>query len=267
MSNELTTPNGATSTPAIIEKPRAPVSSGPRGLELNSLEEMWRFAQYASKSGLCPKGVETAEAVFIAIQMGAELGLTPMASLQGVAVINGRPSVWGDAMLAVCRSQGIFDEAAFVETLTGTGDAMTATCTVRRKPHGNPVTHEFTVARAKKAGLWGKSGPWTQYPERMLQMRARSFALRDTFTDVLRGFQCTEEVRDYCDDDDVVAAQSAPATAAANDLDELAARFDAPSVASIAPDPDAELAAEARAREEREANAEKKSRVKELLPD
>lgn len=260
MNTSEATPNGATSTPAIIEKPRAPVSSGPRGLELNSLEEMWRFAQYASKSGLCPKGVETAEAVFIAIQMGAELGLTPMASLQGVAVINGRPSVWGDAMLAVCRSQGIFDEAAFVETLTGTGDAMTATCTVRRKPHGNPVTHEFTVARAKKAGLWGKSGPWTQYPERMLQMRARAFALRDTFTDVLRGFKCAEEMYE------TINVESAPATAAANDLDELAARFDAPSVASIAPDPDAELAAEARAREEREANAEKKSRVKELLP-
>ena len=265
MSNELTTPNGATSTPAIIEKPRAPVSSGPRGLELNSLEEMWRFAQYASKSGLCPKGVETAEAVFIAIQMGAELGLTPMASLQGVAVINGRPSVWGDAMLAVCRSQGIFDEAAFVETLTGTGDAMTATCTVRRKPHGNPVTHEFTVARAKKAGLWGKSGPWTQYPERMLQMRARAFALRDTFTDVLRGFKCAEEM------DETIDVESAPATNPAQDLTALAERLtatpEAAPVAEPASDPDADWQAAALEREAREATSGKRSRSKDLLTD
>lgn len=252
-------PNGAATT-AITERPKTPIVSGPRGLELGTFEDMWRFAVAVSKSGMAPKGMETAEACFVALQMGAELGLTPMASLQNIAVINGRPSVWGDGMLAVCRSQGIFDEAAFVETLTGAGDELTACCTVRRLPRGNAVTREFSVAKAKKAGLWGKSGPWTQYPERMLQMRARSFALRDTFTDVLRGFKCAEEMYE------TINVESAPATAAANDLDELAARFDAPSVASIAPDPDAELAAEARAREEREANAEKKSRVKELLP-
>jgi len=259
MNTSEAIPNGATST-AIVERPRAPVASGPRGLEFTSLDEMWRFADCVSKSGLAPKGIESPQAILVALQMGAELGLTPMASLQNIAVINGRPSVWGDGMLAVCRSSGAFDESAFVETLTGAGDELTACCTVRRLPRGNAVTREFSVAKAKKAGLWGKSGPWTQYPERMLQMRARAFALRDTFTDVLRGFKCAEEMYE------TINVESAPATAAANDLDELAARFDAPSVASIAPDPDAELAAEARAREEREANAEKKSRVKELLP-
>lgn len=50
---------------------------------------------------------------------------------------------------------------------------------------------------AAKAGLKGKQGPWTQYPKRMMQMRARSWALRDVFPDVLRGMPVAEEVMDY----------------------------------------------------------------------
>ena len=49
---------------------------------------------------------------------------------------------------------------------------------------------------AKKASLWTKPGPWQQYPDRMLQMRARGFALRDTFADVLRGLISREEAED-----------------------------------------------------------------------
>ena len=255
-------PNGAATT-AITERPKTPIVSGPRGLELGTFEDMWRFAVAVSKSGMAPKGMETAEACFVALQMGAELGLTPMASLQNIAVINGRPSVWGDGMLAVCRSQGIFDEAAFVETLTGAGDELTACCTVRRLPRGNAVTREFSVAKAKKAGLWGKSGPWTQYPERMLQMRARSFALRDTFTDVLRGFKCAEEMYE------TINVESAPATNPAQDLTALAERLTATTEAApvVESDPDGDWQAAALEREANEAKAAKRSRAKDLLTD
>jgi hypothetical protein len=53
------------------------------------------------------------------------------------------------------------------------------------------------VADAKAAGLWAKGGPWTQYPKRMLAMRARGFALRNAFADVLRGLVTAEEAGDY----------------------------------------------------------------------
>ena len=49
---------------------------------------------------------------------------------------------------------------------------------------------------AKRAGLYGKQGPWQQYPKRMLQMRARAWALRDVFPDVLRGVHVAEEAQD-----------------------------------------------------------------------
>ena len=54
----------------------------------------------------------------------------------------------------------------------------------------------FSEQDAKVAGLWGKSGPWKQYPKRMLQMRARGFNLRDNFADILGGLITAEEARD-----------------------------------------------------------------------
>lgn len=166
-----------------------------RGLKLESLDDMWRFANYVASSGLAPKGIDTPQAILVALQMGAELGLTPMSSLQNVAVINGRPSVWGDAMLAVCRSSGLFSEADFIEEVQGEGNKMVASCTVRRVG-GQPITKHFGVSDAEKAGLWKKTGPWQQYPARMLQLRARGFALRDAFSDALKGFLSAEEARD-----------------------------------------------------------------------
>lgn len=187
-------------------KPPVPVVGGPRGLELRSLEEMWRFAQYVAASGLAPKGIESPQAIIVALQMGAEVGLTPMASLQNIAVVNGRPSIWGDAMLAVCRGSGLFDEKAFAEKwyddqgnelpVHQREKAFAATCAVRRLPDGAIVESAFNLNQAKEAGLLSKGGPWKTYPARMLQMRARSFALRDGFSDVLRGFKSAEETRD-----------------------------------------------------------------------
>ena len=48
----------------------------------------------------------------------------------------------------------------------------------------------------KATRLWGKN-VWKSYPDRMLQMRARGFALRDSFPDVLKGLITREEAQDY----------------------------------------------------------------------
>ena len=68
-------------------------------------------------------------------------------------------------------------------------------CTVKRKGE-QPYTSTFTLEDAKRAGLLGKQGPWTQYTKRMLQLRARGFALRDKFADVLKGMIAAEEALD-----------------------------------------------------------------------
>jgi hypothetical protein len=88
-----------------------------------------------------------------------------------------------------------------------------AVCIASRKGR-KPVTVKFSVEDAKRAGLWGKQGPWTAYPKRMMQMRARGFALRDAFPDVLKGLISVEEANDYPDE-----AKPRPVTKPANPLD------------------------------------------------
>lgn len=192
----------------VAAQPRTPIAMADRGVVLTSLDDLFRFAKCVAESGLAPKGMESPQAIMIAIQMGAELGLSPMSALQNTAIINGRPSIFGDAMLAVCRGSGVFDEAAFSEQASDGPGGLTATCVVRRAPHGKPVARTFSMSDAKQAGLSGKQGPWSQYPKRMLQMRARAWALRDAFADVLRGFKCAEEIRDAIEED--VASTPAP---------------------------------------------------------
>lgn len=163
-------------------------------LQPRNFGELMEFARIASRSGMVPSNFTgKPEAIVIACQMGAELGLAPMQSLQNIAVINGRPSVWGDALLALVRSSPICDDV--VEVIEGTGDNRVAICTATRKGK-KPVVGRFSVQDAQQAGLWTKTGPWKQYPERMLQMRARGFALRDAFPDVLRGLITAEEAQD-----------------------------------------------------------------------
>jgi hypothetical protein len=109
--------------------------------------------------------------------------------------VNGRPSVYGDAALAVCKASAVCEYV--IESIEGDGDQMVATCTAQRRGYPQPTVVRFSVSDAKKASLWGKTGPWSQYPRRMLQMRARGFALRDAFPDVLKGLVTAEEAQDY----------------------------------------------------------------------
>jgi hypothetical protein len=164
------------------------------GLRPQSFADLVQFANLAAKSSMVPPAYKgQPESIVLAVQMGDELGLAPMQSLQNISVINGRPAVWGDAVIGLCRQSAVCKD--IVETMTGEGDKLVATCTAIRVG-AEPIVRSFSVEDAKKAGLWGKSGPWQQYPKRMLQMRARGFAVRDAFPDVLRGLITAEEAAD-----------------------------------------------------------------------
>lgn len=159
-----------------------------------NLTEAMEYASLLAKSTMVPRCYQGKPSeVLIAIQLGAELGLKPLQSLQNIATINGRPCIWGDAMLALVQATAIFEDIKehYDE------EKKAAVCTVKRK---NQTEHTviFSEEDAKKAGLWGKSNtPWVTYPKRMLQMRARGFALRDKFADALGGLITAEEAQDY----------------------------------------------------------------------
>jgi len=176
------------------------------------LDEAMRFADMLAGSSIVPKDyIGKPGNCLVAIQWGMELGLQPMQAMQSIAVINGRPSLWGDAMLALVKAHPAF------EWIKEECDGSVATCTIKRR--GEPeVVQSFSLEEAKRAGLTGKQGPWTQYPKRMLQMRARGFALRDAFPDALRGVVSAEEARDTPTERDMGAAEvvsSRPAAPAA----------------------------------------------------
>lgn len=163
-------------------------------LRPSNFSELASFANMAAKSRMVPTAMQgKPEDIMLAVQMGSELGLAPMQSVQNIAVINGRPAVWGDALIGLCRASPQCEDIQ--ETMEGDGDNMAAICVAKRRG-ASAVVGRFSVADAKKAGLWGKQGPWQQYPTRMLQLRARGFALRDAFPDVLRGIISAEEARD-----------------------------------------------------------------------
>lgn len=192
-------PSEETATTKPPSPPAAPIAANERGLVLKGLDDYWRFAGFIIRAGVAPKDMKSPEAIVVAMQLGAEVGLPPMAAIQNVMVINGRPSLFGDVQLGVIRSTRLFDDNAFREWFEGEGDDLTAYCRVRRIG-GQPITQRFSVRQAKRAKLWNKIGPWTDYPERMLQWRARGWALRDGFSDALKGLSLSvEEARDFID--------------------------------------------------------------------
>lgn len=169
---------------AISEKPT--FSMVPR-----SLEEAMKYAELMSDSDLVPSGYKGKPGnILVAIQKGLEVGLSPMAAVETIAVINGRASLWGDGMLALVQAHPAYE--AIDE---GQSTEKEGVCRVKRKGEAW-YEQRFSLEDAKRAGLLGKAGPWTQYTKRMLQLRARGFALRDKFADALKGMIAAEEALD-----------------------------------------------------------------------
>ena len=209
--------NNAGATAPTLRDQVANLAISPQtGLQIQRVGEAWAFSELLARSGMLPKNT-TVEGATVAMVAGARLGLDPFQSVQGIASINGRPSIWGDAMLAVCKSSGKL-EYIRKEVVTGKNqDDAGIRVTVKRSDEAEPYVDEFTVADAKRAGLWGKAGPWTAYPRRMLYQRARAFALRDAVPEYLKGLRLIEEEQDTpadagVIDGDVVGA-AAPAAA------------------------------------------------------
>jgi len=191
----------ATALVVAEEQPRAPrpplvAGNSPRAIVPTDFDGAWRIATAVVRAQMAPRSLETVEKCTIAILHGLEVGLPPMMALQSIAVINGRPSIWGDGALALIQSSGLLDDMdEFYEGQEG-ADGYKAVCVLKRKGRSKVVRGEFSMADAKKAGLLSKDGPWKAYTKRMLKMRARAFALRDGFADVLKGLSLAEEQED-----------------------------------------------------------------------
>lgn len=179
----------------VAQPPSHPlIPAGRFDMSPQSLDEAYDLADRLANSTMVPKDyINKPGNVLVAIQWGWELGLKPLQAMQNIAVINGRPSLWGDAVMALVQASPLCEDV--VEYYEGAGDSLTAICIAKRRGRADKVG-VFSVELAKKAKLWTKAGPWQDYPERMLKMRARAFALRDQFADVLKGMLIAEEQQD-----------------------------------------------------------------------
>ena len=193
-------------------KKHAPLVAGarPTGIVPTDIDQVWRLAQMIHKAGMAPKDFDSSEKISVALMHGLEIGLTPMMAMQRIAVINGRPALWGDGAIGLVRASGLCEYVD--EEIIGDGDQMVAVCKTKRKGERKEVERTFSISDARKANLWDdakivrrrtKAGewyekendsPWYRYPKRMLQMRARGLVLRDVYADVLGGLYLAEEL-------------------------------------------------------------------------
>ncbi len=172
---------------------RTSVEADITGFEMKprTLKEAMDFCDLMANSDLVPNSYKGKPGnIMVAIQMGAELGMTPMRALRSIAVINGRATTWGDDMLAMVLNSTVCEYVNESDSSDKQG-----VCKTKRKGCAEQVSI-FTLEDAKRAGLLGKQGPWQTNTSRMLKLRARGFGLRDTFADVLAGLVSTEEALD-----------------------------------------------------------------------
>jgi hypothetical protein len=187
-------------TTSLQVTPKAPLKGGGAVLAIipQDLDAVWRMSKMAVIGNMAPKSLvegkdeESATAACaIAIMAGAELGLTPLMALRSYAVVNGRPSLWGDGLKAVVRQSG---KCEYIRTGS---DQKMGWCEAKRNDTGETKRVEFTLEQAKLAKLNVKTGPWTSgYADVMMERRATNRCLNDLFADVLGGIVDAQEAQD-----------------------------------------------------------------------
>jgi hypothetical protein len=184
-----------------------------------SIDDVYRLATMAYRSGMLKPlkigygdtaQTEEAEATLargtMIIMQGMEIGVPPMQSIQLLAMINGRITAHSEAVPGILWAKGF----KIREWFTGNemADDWTAHCELTR-PGGEKIEGSYSVADAKKAGLWdqsptktsyGRTKPndsaWYRFPKRMLKARALGFAGKDGGADALKGIQIRDEADD-----------------------------------------------------------------------
>ena len=167
--------------------------------ELVPYNDLERMAVAITKSGLF--GINKPDQAVALLLIAQAEGMHPAAAARDYHIIQGKPALKADAMLARFQQSGgkiQWDEL--------TDNRVAATFS---HPAGGTVMIDWTMDRAKKAGLGGK-GMWAKYPRQMLRARVVSEGIRTVFPGVSVGIYTPEEVSDFDDVVDVVVEETPP---------------------------------------------------------
>ena len=150
--------------------------------EPRSFSEAVEFSAHIAGTSFVPSHFKgKPEEILAAIQYGAEVGLGPMAALNGLAVIQGKVTMYASTMRALVEASGLMEKCSVTYT-----DSPPCSTVVVRRTGREDATFSFSYDDAMRANLATRD-MYKKYPERMYTARAISFALRDEFADVLRG--------------------------------------------------------------------------------
>lgn len=194
-------------------EPKPPLTSGGSVAAIvpRDMDEAWRFTGAIMRAGMVPLSYEgktdadTRAKLMMGIQQGLEIGVPPLTALKNIAIINNRPTIWGDLAVALVQDAGVLTRME--EEWSGPDPEAElnnwprdfgVTVKLYRKGQDAPYVGTFTVGDAQRAKLWcnPKKDPWMKYPKRMLKWRALGFAIRDGFADCLAGMAIREEIED-----------------------------------------------------------------------
>jgi len=143
-------------------------------------------AEIFLKSGLLPASIRTVEQVITIAEMGKVLSIPALVAINNINVINGKPTVAPQLMLALIRRSGLLADLKIED------DGSTCTVTMTRKGE-SPHVEKFSMTDAAAMGLAGKDN-WRKQPAVMRKWRAISAACRVVFPDVIWGFYTPEEL-------------------------------------------------------------------------
>lgn len=147
-----------------------------------SATEAWNLARYYGESKLVPKGLDSIADIFVTIAAGRDFGWSPMQSMRGIYVVEGKPSLSADAMVGIAKGSGLCEYFRLVQS-----DAKIATYETKRKGDPEPVRMSFTIEEAMHAKLLDKKSPWQTYPARMLRNRCKSSLCKEVYEELFFG--------------------------------------------------------------------------------
>lgn len=157
-------------------------------LQPATLGELSTLAKHAAESAFF--GAKTQSQALLLMMAGKDLGLSYTQSLRAFHVIEGRPALSADGMVAVCL--GRRDVCQYFRTVES--DDRHAMVETHRVGDPAPRRTAFTFEEAQRAGLVKEKGNWAKYPGRMCLARARSFLARDVYPDLLMGLYDPDEL-------------------------------------------------------------------------
>lgn len=216
-------------TPQSIQQSNSAFSN------INNFESAQRMALALCSSDLVPeqyRGKDKIGNALIALEMSQRIGASPLAVMQNLNIIHGRPAWSSSFIIAALNTCGRFSPLRF--RVEGTGESATCVAWAYDRSGGEILEGpQASIAMAKAEGWFQKNGSkWRTMPDLMLRYRAAAFFGRLYAPDVLNGMHTADEVEDFRGGGANASVAAVPSVVAA-----LNARVQSPPTPSPKPSP------------------------------